>query len=178
LTPAFVDGIILGNYHDRLPSACIKQTQVHADKFEGIKQEIRQRVRSRSNNHLLEAFLEAPNSVKEIFKLSRILFKDLQHLIMIGPAGGGKLEYLQLAAILNDAIIFELNCARLCEAFKFIQTFKKCVISAVSLNKGTFILINEIQLRDPIYIDFVQNFMNNMCNKFEVALIWGDLDFK
>lgn len=84
------------------------------NKHAEIKDEIRKKLKATSNNQILEAFLESPNSVKEIFKMSRILFKDMQHLIAIGPAGGGKLEFLQLAAILNDAMIFELNCSRLC----------------------------------------------------------------
>lgn len=43
---------------------------------------------------MLESVLESPNSIKEIFKFSRIFFKDMQHLIAIGPSGGGKLEFL------------------------------------------------------------------------------------
>jgi hypothetical protein len=127
---------------------------------------------------MLESFLESPNSIKEIFKMSRILFKDMQHLIAVGHAGGGKLEFLQLAAILNDALILEINCPRLCESLKFIKQFKKAVIAAVGTNKLSYIVINETQLRDTIYIDFVNNFLKNMCNKYETAVLWGDVAFK
>lgn len=85
-----------------------------------IKQDIKKKLRATTNNLMLESVLESPNSVREVFKMSRILFKEMQHLIAIGPCGGGKLEFLQLAAILNDGLIFELNCSRLCESLKFV----------------------------------------------------------
>lgn len=33
-------------------------------------------------------------------------------------------------------------------------------------------------MRDPIYIDYVTNFMANMCNKYETTVLWSDLEFK
>lgn len=102
----------------------------------------------------------------------------MQHAILVGPAGCGKLEYLQTAAVLNEALIFEINCSRLCEPFAFVNAFKKAVISATGLNKLTFIAINETQLRDSVYIDFVHNFMMHMCNKYEASVLWVDVEFK
>lgn len=96
----------------------------------------------------------------------------------MGPAGGGKLEYLQLASILNDSLVFEMNCPRIGESFKFIKAFKKAVISSVGLNQNSFILIRETQLRDPVYIDFIHNFLKNMCNKYETTILWSDTEFK
>lgn len=63
---------------------------------------------------------------------------------MIGPPGCGKLEYLQLAAILNDALIFELNCTKFCDSLTFVDSFKASVISSVSLDLPTYMLINEL----------------------------------
>jgi Holliday junction resolvasome RuvABC ATP-dependent DNA helicase subunit len=159
-----------------LPTACIKFSQVNPDQHSDIKNIIRKKIAAKSNNQFLETFLEAPNSVKEIFRLSRILFKELQHLILIGPPGCGKLEYLQLAAILNDALIFELNCTKFCDSITFLESFKATVISCVSLNLPTYMLINELQLRDPIYIDFVHHFLGNMSNKHESTLLYSILD--
>ena len=99
-------------------------------------------------------------------------------MILVGPSGGGKLEYLQLAAVLNDALIYELNCSRFCESFAFIKAFKKAIVSANGLNRSACILINETQLRDPIYIDFVHNYLQNMCNRHETTVLWSDLEFK
>jgi len=67
----------------------------------------------------------------------------MQHLFLLGHAGGGKLEYLQLAAILNQALIFEINCTRLGDSLKFISYFKQSVLSVVGMNKKTFLLISE-----------------------------------
>ena len=76
LTPAGVDGLILGNYHERLPTAFIKFSPVSNEKIEGIKAEIRMKINAKSNNPLLECYLESPTCVKEVFRLSRILFKE------------------------------------------------------------------------------------------------------
>ncbi len=126
----------------------------------------------------MEAFLESPNSIKEIFRFSRILFKELQHLILVGPPGCGKVEYLQLSAILNDALMFELNCTKFLDSIQFMESFKTSLISAVSLNKPTFMVINEIQLRDPLYIDFVHHFLVHLSNKHESTLLYSMLDHK
>jgi len=40
-------------------------------------------------------------------------------LILLGHSGCGKHEYLQLAAILNDGLIFELNTSKFGEPLKF-----------------------------------------------------------
>ena len=59
-----------------------------------------------------------------------------------------------------------------------MKAFKKAVIAAVGTNKPSYLVISEAQLRDPIYIDFVNNFIQNMSNKFETTVLWGDLEFK
>ena len=77
----------------------------------------------------------------------------------MGPPGVGKHEYLQLASIVNDAFIFELNVARLGEPLQFAKAFKDAVVSSVNLNKICFIVINDMQLCDTTYIDFTYNFI-------------------
>lgn len=39
-------------------------------------------------------------------------------------------------------------------------------------------MVSETQLRDPIYIDFIHNFMLNLHNKYESTVLWGDPSFK
>ena len=46
--------------------------------------ESRQKLTEKSNNHFLMSFLDTPNGVRDVFKLSRILFKEQQHLILCG----------------------------------------------------------------------------------------------
>lgn len=139
-----------------------------------IKDIIRKKLHACSNNQFLDGFLESPNSLKEIFKLSRILFKEMQHLVLVGHSGGGKLEFLQLTAILNSALLLELQIPRLGETFKFITSFKKAVLAAIGVDKPTFIVIGDNSLRDPLYVDYLHNFMLNMCNKYEKTVLWSD----
>jgi hypothetical protein len=48
----------------------------------------------------------------------------------------------------------------------------------VSLDQPTFFLINEIQLRDSLYIDFVHHFLVHISNKHESTLLYSVLDTK
>ncbi len=83
-----------------------------------------------------------------------------------------------MAAILSNALIFEINVSRHAETFKFISHLKKLAISTVALDRNAFILIKDSHIRDPIYIDFLYNFMQNLNNKYEYTVLWGDQDFK
>lgn len=85
--------MLLGNYHNRRSGAHIKYLYMNND-IKTLKEEIREKIRKCSNNHYLETFLDAPNGPKEIFRLSRIFFKEMQHLILLGHAGSGMHEYL------------------------------------------------------------------------------------
>jgi ABC-type nitrate/sulfonate/bicarbonate transport system ATPase subunit len=73
---------------------------------------IRQLLKKETNNHYLDPFLDNPSGLKEVFRVSRILFKDLQHLILIGESGCGKYEYLQISAVTNKSLILEVNCPK------------------------------------------------------------------
>jgi len=178
ISPQYIDSLVLGNFHKRREGAFVKLSLVTKEEAKAVKDHIVSKLREQSNNQLLEGILNAPHIVREVFKLSRLLFKEMQHAILVGPAGCGKTEYLQLAAILNDALVLELNCERLCEPLKFAQVLKQAVVSAVGLNKNSFILISDAQLRDPIYIDYLHNFLKNMCNKYESTVLWGDQEFR
>jgi|LauGreDrversion4_2_1035121.scaffolds.fasta_scaffold19326_8 hypothetical protein len=46
------------------------------------------------------------------------------------------------------------------------------------MSRNAFVLISDCHIRDPIYIDFLHNFVKNMCNKYETTVLWGDLEFK
>ena len=175
LTPQYCDQMLLGNYHNRRAGAHIKYLYVNND-YKAVKEEIREKVRKCSNNHFLETFLEAPNGLKEIFRLSRIFFKEMQHLIILGHAGSGMHEYLQLAAILNDGLIFELNVAKFGDPLRFAQVFKQSVLSAVSINSPSYIIINDQQIRDTCYIDYTYNFIINIIKNETCVLM--DPEFK
>jgi len=170
MAPAFLDQVLLGNYHVRKERAHVKYiNQMNA--LNDVKKAIKRKLAEVSNNHFLETFLEAPNSLKEIFRLSRILFKDQQHLMVVGMPSCGKHEYLQLAAILNDALMFEINAAKYNEPIQFAQAFKDAVLSTLILNQQAFVVVSEHQLRDSTYIDFIYNFVQNLCAREECVLM-------
>lgn len=77
MTAKDVEGLILGNYHERLPTAMVKYKVIReAAEVNKIKELIRKKIKEKSNNQTLELYLENPNAIKEIFRLSRILFKE------------------------------------------------------------------------------------------------------
>lgn len=75
ITVQAVEGVVLGNYHDKLPTASAKHAQV--SNITAVRDIIRSKIKKSSNNQFLEVFLEAPTSVKDIFRISRILFKEM-----------------------------------------------------------------------------------------------------
>jgi hypothetical protein len=51
---------------------------------------------------------------------------------------------LQIAAILNDAAILELNCPKYNEPIKFEESFKQALLTVIRLdNVNCFIVIND-----------------------------------
>ena len=76
MTPQHLDNLLLGNYHDRRPNSHVKYINVGSSQKE-VKDQIRKKLRSISNNHFLELFLDAPNGVYELFRFSRILYKEM-----------------------------------------------------------------------------------------------------
>jgi hypothetical protein len=53
-----------------------------------------QKIAQKSNNHFLVSFLDSPNGIRDVFRISRILFKEQQHLILAGSASAPKYECL------------------------------------------------------------------------------------
>jgi hypothetical protein len=123
----YIDQMIVGNFHERPgPSA----HQPHAkfsnvtDRKERVKDMIIQRLAEKSNNHFLTSFLDTPNGIRDVFRLSRILCKEQQHLILCGSPSSSKHECLQLATILNDVVMLELNAPKFSEPMKFAEAFR------------------------------------------------------
>lgn len=94
----------------------------------------------------------------------------------MGLAGTGKHELLQLAAILNDVVILELNCPCFGQPIKFVNAFKNALKSVAKLNFRTVIQISETQLRDPIYYDYIYTFLTSIVRMDECVIF--DEEFK
>lgn len=75
LQPESIDRLILGNFHEREISAYFKYVN-NTDNKERVKDMIIQSIAEKSNNHFLASVLDTPNGISDVFRLSRILFKE------------------------------------------------------------------------------------------------------
>lgn len=142
-----------------------------------MKDVLLQRLAEKSNNPFLASFLDTPNGIRDVFKLSRVLFKEQQHLILCGSPSSCKHECLQIATLLNDVVMLELNAPKFSEPTKFAEAFKAALLSVVRLGTtNCYIVINDEQLRDPLYIDYVHNYISYIGKDEECILM--DEDFK
>lgn len=159
---AAIDKMIIGNFHERQTSSYIKLIN-NTEKKERVKDMIIQKIAEKSNNHFLASALDTPNGIRDVFKLSRILFKEQQHLILAGSPSSGKYETLQIATILNDVVMMELNAPKFNEPSKFADAFRQALLTVIRLDEtNCYIVINDEQLRDPLYIDLVYNYISNI----------------
>ena len=79
--------------------------------------------------------MDMPTGLSDLYRISRIFFKEGQNLALVGMAGSGKHEILQLSAILNDVVILEMNVPSFGEPLKFVQAFKNALKSVAKLNR-------------------------------------------
>ena len=84
-------------------------------------------------------------------------------MIVCGSASSAKYEILQLATITNDVIMIELNVPKFNEPTKFAKAFKEALLTVAKLeDTNCYLLINDENLRDPIYIDYAYNYISNI----------------
>ena len=81
--PEYIDSLIMGNFHEKKSSIYIKLINNTENKAR-VKDMMMQKIAEKSNNHFLTSALDTPNGIRDVFRLSRILFKEQQHLILAG----------------------------------------------------------------------------------------------
>ena len=86
---------------------------------------------------MLLTLLDMPTGLNDLYRISRIYFKEGQNLAIVGLAGSGKHELLQLSAILNDAVILEVNVPCFGQPIKFVKAFKDALKTVAKLNQAT-----------------------------------------
>ena len=118
----------------------------------------------------MTTLLDMPTGINDLFRISRLFFKEQMNLAIIGLAGSGKHELLQIAAILNDVVILEPNVPCFGEPLKFVKAFKDGLMTVAKLNQPTVISISETQLRDPIYFDYVYTYISSVVRMDECVL--------
>ena len=111
-----------------------------------------------------------PTGLSDLYKISRTYFKEGQHLALVGQAGTGKHELMQLSAILNDIVILEIDVPCFGQPLQFVTAFKNALKSAAKLNTPVVIQIAEAQLRDPVYFDYVFTYMQQVSRLEECVL--------
>ena len=75
LSSEWIDKQIMGNFHEREVSNYFKYVN-NTFNTANVKDYINQRLADKSNNHFLVSIMDCPNGISDIFKLSRILFKE------------------------------------------------------------------------------------------------------
>lgn len=87
----YIDQLIMGNFHEKQVASYIKYIN-YSDRKATVKELLIEKLAEKSNNHFLMSFLDTPNGLRDVFKLSRILFKEQQHLIICGSSSSQKYE--------------------------------------------------------------------------------------
>ena len=174
--PEYIDSLIMGNFHEKKSSIYIKLINNTENKAR-VKDMMMQKIAEKSNNHFLTSALDTPNGIRDVFRLSRILFKEQQHLILAGSPSSQKHELLQISTILNDVVMMEMNVPKFNSPSKFANSFKQVLLNVIRQdNVNCFIVICDEQLRDPMYIDYVYNYISYIGKEEECILM--DDEFK
>ena len=137
-SPIYIDKLILGDYHARQAKAHVKMTNITSNKAKYIATHIvQEKVKSLTGNQMLLTLLDMPTGLNDLYRISRIYFKEGQNLAIVGLAGSGKHELLQLSAILNDVVILEVNVPCFGQPIKFVKAFKDSLKTVAKLNQPT-----------------------------------------
>jgi len=173
----YIDSLVLGNYAVLEAKQHVKLCNVYGGVYRvNTVQQIQKKVQQFSGNQLLLTLLDIPTGLADLYRISRIYFKEGQHLVIVGLAGSGKHELVQLSAILNDVMVLELNVPCFGQPLKFVKAFKDALKSVAQLNQHAVLQLSETQLRDPIYFDYVYTFMSSIVRLDEFVLF--DEEFK
>jgi hypothetical protein len=176
--PEYIDRMIIGNFHERAAANAPSYAKFvnNTERKERVKDMMIQRLVEKSSNHFLASFLDTPNGIRDVFRLSRILCREQQHVILCGSASSLAHECLQIATIVNDVALLELNAPKYNEPSKFAEAFKQALLTVVRLDTvNCYIVVNDEQLRDPLYIDFVYNYIAYIGKEEECILMDDEL---
>lgn len=75
----YIDSMIMGNFHERVgahanqPAARFKNV---TDRKERVRDIIMQKLAEKSNNHFLASYLDAPNGIRDLYRMSRTLCRE------------------------------------------------------------------------------------------------------
>ena len=103
----------------------------------------------------MNAFIESPEAISVIFKISRCLHLPNSHILLLGSPGSGKREYLQLSAILNNLIIIEPDIKKFGDRSGFRQSLRAALKAAVMKKDKLIFLVSDEIHQDLLYQDYL-----------------------
>jgi hypothetical protein len=118
----------------------------------------------------LGILVDAPNGLIDLHRVSRILAKEGQHLIMVGASGTSKLELVQMAASLGETPLMEVNAPPFGEPLQFAYSVKQILLSIVKFNTESIMVISDQNIRDPVYYDYMYNLLSCIARQEEFVL--------
>lgn len=83
---------------------------------------------------------------------------------------------VQLAAITNNAPMFEIDAPAYGEPLKFAYNLRQILLSVCKINKPSYIVLNDQAVRDPVYYDYVYNFLSQL-SRHESFVMFDDQFF-
>lgn len=70
------------------------------------------------------------------------------------------MEMIQLAAITNNVPMFEVDAPAFGDPLKFAFNLRQILLTVAKFNRASYIVINDQTIRDPIYFDYIFNFLS------------------
>ena len=64
-----------------------------------------------------------------------------------------------MAAITNNAPLLQIEAQTYSDPLQFAYNLKQILLTVAKMNKSSFLVINDQQVRDPIYFDYIYNFL-------------------
>jgi hypothetical protein len=59
---------------------------------------------------MLSLILDSPSGLADLYRVSRTIFKEQQHVVLVGQPGSSKQELMHLVGLVNETLVLELNC--------------------------------------------------------------------
>ena len=73
--PEYIDSLIMGNFHEKKTSVYTKYIN-NTENAPRVKDMMMQKIAEKTNNHFLMSALDTPNGIRDVFRMSRILYKE------------------------------------------------------------------------------------------------------
>lgn len=81
--------------------------------------------------------------------------------MLIGPAGIGKREYVQLTALMHSCMIVEPMVKLWGDSERFLRCMRQAITQAVRSRSKVIFLLSDVHVQDLVYIDLINAFLNS-----------------